>query len=673
MTAVNEGLLLWEPPEKRQVEANVQRYMSWLKARGHSFNNYGDLWEWSVANLEAFWASIWDFSELKSSKIFSMVLEQRKMPGAMWFVGAELNYAEHIFRNSSSAYPALIFKSESQAEQEVSWADLHKQVASIAFALRRMGVGVGDRVVSYLPNIPEAVIAFLACASLGAIWSSCSPDFGASSVIDRFKQIEPKVLFAVDGYQYNGKTFDRRQVISELRSNLPSLEKIILVPYLNKNAGVEDFAGYENWQDLITEGHELTFTQLPFNHPIWILYSSGTTGLPKAIVQGHGGILLEHLKSLSLHLDLKEGDRFFWFTTTGWMMWNYLVSGLLLGTTIVLYDGSPAFPDPSVLWSLAEKTGVTYFGTSAAYITSCMKARLRPGEAFDLSRIVSIGSTGSPLPAEGFKWIYENVKKDVWLASLSGGTDVCTAFVGGCPLLPVRAGQLQCRCLGAKVEAFDERGQPVISKVGELVVTEPLPSMPLFFWNDPGNCRYYESYFDTYPGVWRHGDWIKINPGGSVIMYGRSDSTINRHGVRVGTSEIYNVVEAMPEIADSLVIDMELLGGSSYMPLFVVLKDAEELSNDLKQVIKTKIATALSPRFVPDQIISIQEVPRTINGKKLEIPVKRILMGLPVEKAANLGAMANPQSILFFSDFAVKVKNRNLLIDFSHIFHSVDK
>ena len=652
---IQEGTLLWQPSEAMQQQANVTAYMKWLaSSRGLHFQGPGELWEWSVTRIEDFWASIWEYFHIQTSKPYSTVLVERKMPGARWFQGAELNYAQHIFRSATTEHPALLFQSEREPLREVSWSELRSKVSSIAHTLRSLGVQRGDRIVSYMPNLPETVMALLACASIGAIWSSCSPDFGTRSVIDRFKQIEPKVLFAIDGYQYNSKEFDRRPVVQELQQSLPTLEKTILLPYLHKDVTTEGFAATLLWHDLLAQEAELTFEQVPFDHPLWVLYSSGTTGLPKAIVQGHGGILLEQLKSLTLGFDLKPGSRFFWFTTTGWMMWNVVVGSLLTGATSLLYDGSPSYPDLNTLWSFAEKTGMTFFGTSAGYITSCMKAGVEPGKTYDLSKLRAIGSTGSPLPPEGFQWVYEHVKKDLWLASSSGGTDVCTGFVGGSILRPVYAGELQSRLLGTKVEAFDEHGQPLIDEVGELVITAPMPSMPLYFWNDPGDKRYRESYFDMYPGVWRHGDWIKITPRGSAIIYGRSDSTINRMGIRMGSSEIYRVVEDMPEVLDSLIIGAELPGGRYYMPLFVVLKDDAALDDALKARIREKIRSNVSPHHVPDEIIAIQEVPRTLNGKKLEVPVKKLLMGTPPEKAINVDAVGTPQALQYFVEFARK-------------------
>lgn len=657
-TSSTNDTILWEPSEEMKQQSNIMKYMKWLESeKGLRFKTRDELWQWSVNNLEDFWASLWDYFSLKASEPYTTVLADRTMPGAKWFPGAKLNYAEHVFRNASADRPALLFRSERHSLVEVPWSELYQKVGSVAKALRAIGVQRGDRVVAYMPNIPETLIAFLACASMGAIWSSCSPDFGTSSVIDRFKQIEPKVLFAVDGYQYGGKTFDRRPIVSEIQESLPTLQNTVMVPYLSKDSrpGPESRPGMLAWQDLIQDNGELTFEQVPFDHPLWVLYSSGTTGLPKAIVQGHGGILLEHLKSLALDLDLKPDDRFFWFTTTGWMMWNLLIGGLLVSTTVLLYDGSPGYPGMGALWKFAEDTAITFFGASAAYISSCMKTGIEPSRTYNLKKLRGIGSTGSPLSPEGFQWIYQHVKRNIWLASVSGGTDVCSAFVGGSILLPVYSGELQCRSLGAKVEAFNEQGQPLIDEVGELVITEPMPSMPLFFWNDQENKRYKESYFEMYPGIWRHGDWIKITPRGSAIIYGRSDSTINKQGIRMGSSEIYRIVEGFPEVLDSLIVGVELPGGRYYMPLFVVLRENVELGDALNARIKESLRTNISPHHVPDEIIAIPEVPRTLSGKKLEVPVKKLLLGFPVEKAVSMDALSNPQSMQYFIEFAERM------------------
>lgn len=652
---------LWVASEEERRNANVTRYMQWLaQEKGLHFQEREELWRWSVTHVEDFWASLWSFFNIQSSQPYTTVLTERKMPGAQWFPGARLNYAEHVFRNASSQQPALLFRSEREELREVSWAELKQQVTAIARSLRAMGVQPGDRVVAFLPNIPEAVMAFLACASIGAIWSSCSPDFGTNSVVDRFQQIEPKVLFAVDGYQYNGRSFDRISILKELQQSLPTLQQTILVPYLQpeKDRSTE-LTNARLWSTCLQESQasaELTFEQVPFDHPLWILYSSGTTGLPKAIVQGHGGILLEHLKNLVLDMNLKSGDRFFWFSTTGWMMWNLLVGGLLLNCVVVQYDGSPSYPDLNTLWRFAQDSRMNLFGTSAGFISACMKAEIEPARDFNLEHLRAIGSTGSPLPPEGFLWLYEHVKRDLWVASISGGTDVCSAFVTGSILLPVDAGELQCRSLGAYVQSFDEEGKPLIDEVGELVITEPLPSMPLFFWNDPAMQRYKESYFSVYPGVWRHGDWIRITPHGSAVIYGRSDSTINRGGIRMGSSEIYRVVEGLPEVLDSLIVGVELPHGRYYMPLFVVLRDGVVLDDALKAKIKQSLRTSISPHHVPDEILAINEVPRTLSGKKLEVPIKKLMLGMPMEKAVSMDALSNPSALRPFEEIAQRVE-----------------
>ena len=655
MTEATEGILLWEPSPELRENSTIARYMEWLeRERGISFENYTALWEWSVTDLEGFWSSLWEFFEIRSSKAYEAVLGRREMPGARWFPGAEINYAEHVFRNARQGRPALVHASELRPLGETSWRELEERVAAFAAGLSGMGVGRGDRVVAYLPNVPEAVVAFLACASLGAVWSSASPDFGAGSLVDRFAQIEPKVLVACDGYRYGGKDFDRTDIVARLQGEIPTLKNTVLLPYLDEGADAAAFDNTVLWKDLLAanEGAEPRFERVPFDHPLWVLYSSGTTGLPKAIVHSQGGILLEHLKKVRLHIDLGPEDRFFWFTTTGWMMWNLLVGGLLAGATAVLYDGSPAHPDTNALWGLAEETGMTHFGTSAGYLIGCMKAEIEPGRDFDLSALKGVGSTGSPLPPEGFGWVYGHVKEDLWLYSTSGGTDLCTAFVGGVPLLPVRAGELQARSLGAAVHAFDPEGKPVVGEVGEMVITEPMPSMPVFLWNDEGGERYRESYFDVYPGVWRHGDWLLIKGYGGCVISGRSDSTINRGGVRMGTSEIYSAVECVEEVADSLVVDIPKPGGESFMPLFVVLTEGAQLDDDLKNRIKGSIRERTSPRHVPNEIFAVPDVPKTLNGKKLEVPVKKILSGTPPDEAASRGSLSNPESLDRFAELS---------------------
>lgn len=659
MTNAAAPRLLWTPPAQLQASSKLRAYMDWLAAtRGLELSSYDELWRWSVDELEAFWASLWDYFQIQSPTPYSAVLTSRTMPGARWFEGATLNYAEHVFRNATAAHPAALFQSETTPLTAISWAELEAQVAAVATALRGLGVGPGDRVVAYMPNIPQALVAVLATASLGAVWSSCSPDFGSPSVIDRFKQIEPKVLLAIDGYSYGGKAHDRRAAVAEIQAALPTLAATILVPYLDPSATPTGMSGpLLTWAEALATPGELRYERVPFSHPLWVLYSSGTTGLPKPIIHSQGGILLQHLKELSLQLNLGPGDRFFWFSTTGWMMWNLLIGGLLVGSTALLYDGSPGHPDMGALWRFAEASGATFFGASAGYITAMMKTEIEPGRDYDLSRMVGLGSTGSPLPPEGFEWVYEHVKADLWLASVSGGTDVCGCFVGGAPLLPVYSGEIQCRCLGVDARALDTDGNEVTGVMGELVIAAPMPSMPIAFWNDPGDRRYRESYFELYPGLWRHGDWVVINERGGVVIYGRSDSTINRQGVRMGSSEIYRVVEAIPEVLDSLVIDLEGLGGASYMPLFVVLREGARLDEALERRIKGAIRSALSPRHVPDAIFAIPDVPRTLSGKKLEVPVKKILMGAPVERAANPDSLKNPELLTYFVELAARLRS----------------
>ena len=643
---------MWTPSPERIERANLTRYLRWLRdRRGLTPGSYDELWRWSVDDLDGFWSSIWEFFEV-GGPVPSPVLAERRMPGARWFPGATLNHAELSLRRHDD-HPALLFGNEAGELGTIGYAELGRRVAAAAAGLRRLGVAKGDRVVAYLPNVPETVIAMLATASIGAVWSSCAPEFGVSSVVDRFAQIEPKVLVAVDGYRYGGTWHDRRRRPG--RHPPPAAHPGGHRPGRRRRPGGPGGAGAEGargrtaiaWERLLEDGAgaELAFEPVAFDHPLWVLYSSGTTGLPKAIVHGHGGIALELLKSISLHLDLGPADRFFWFTTTGWMMWNFLVGGLLLGSTVVLYDGSPGHPDMGALWRFAERSAMTYFGTSAAFVLASMKAGVEPAREVDLSALHSIGSTGSPLPPDGFDWLYRHVAPDVLVGSTSGGTDVCTSFVTSCPLLDVHPGEIQCRALGAKVESFDEDGRPVVGQVGELVVTEPLPSMPLYFWNDPDGERYRDSYFSTWPGVWRHGDWLEVTERGTCIISGRSDSTLNRGGVRMGTAEFYRVVEGLDEVVDSLVVDASDPGGEGRLLLFVVLRPGEELDDGLRGRIRAAVRADLSPRHVPDRIDAIAEVPRTLSGKKLEVPVKRVLAGVPFEQAVSEGALANPDAI----------------------------
>ncbi len=633
--------VLWSPSEERVQRATLTRYAKWLSgSRGLRFDGYHDLWQWSVEDIEAFWDSIVEFCEVRFETPPRSVLGRSEMPGPEWFPGARLSYPEHIFRGRDSEAVALRHASEVRELDEWTWGRLREETAAIAAGLRALGVEAGDRVAAYMPNIPETVAALLACASLGAVWSSAAPEFGARSVIDRFAQIEPKVLLAGDGYRYGGRDFDRRDVVRNIASEIPSLERVVTLGYLDGSG----------WEGGFADGGtgDLEFAPMAFDHPLWVLYSSGTTGLPKPIVHGQGGILLEQLKKSVLHLDAQAGDRLFWFSTTGWMMWNFLVGVLLTDASIVLFDGNPGYPDLGRLWDLAEETGMTCFGTSAAFIASCMKAEVSPRAGRSLEALTAVGSTGSPLSPEGFRWVYDELGSDTWLFSTSGGTDLCTAFVGGVPTLPVYLGELQARALGASVEAWDPEGHSLVEEVGELVITKPMPSMPIYFWGDEDGSRLRESYFSTYPGVWRHGDWITITSRGTAVISGRSDSTINRGGVRMGTAEIYRAVLAVPEVLDALVVDVPRPGTDGWMPLFVVLREGASLDDALVDRIRRRIREDCSPRHVPDELRQIDEVPRTLSGKVLEVPVKRILMGTPVEQAASRESLANPKALDYF-------------------------
>ncbi len=649
---ITEGTVLWEPSAEVRRDAKLTEFSNWLgRSHGKTFDDYAALWEWSVSDLEGFWGAVWEYFGIESS--YERVLSGRDMPGVRWFEGARLNYAERALSRKDD-HLALIATDELGVVEEVTYAALAERVAAAAAGLRRLGVGTGDRVAALMPNIPETLVAFLATASLGAVWSSCSPEFGIGAVAHRFEQIEPKVLLSVDGYRFGGQVFDRLEIVEEVAARLPSLEATVI---LNR-IGARRPPSTLGWEELTSRPEPLRFEPVPFDHPLWVLYSSGTTGLPKPIVHSQGGILLQHLKDLVFHMNLGEGDRFFWYTSTGWMMWNLLVSGLQVGATIILYDGSPGYPDLSALWMMAERLELTYFGTSAPFIHACLKADLDPGREYDLSRLRSVGSTGAPLTSDGFAWVYERVHDDLLLGSISGGTDLCAAFIGSCPVLPVKAGEIQCRYLGARVEAYDVLGKSIVDEVGELVITAPMPSMPIYFWNDPDGSKYRASYFEMYPGVWRHGDWIKVTSEGGCVVSGRSDSTLNRGGVRTGTSEFYRVVDSFPEIEDSLVIDTGALGREDRLLLFVALKAGFTLSADLQDRLRSAIRSEISPRHVPDEIHRIPDIPRTLNGKKMEVPVKRIIGGVSIEQAARLDAMANPGSLDAFVQWAAERRDQ---------------
>jgi acetoacetyl-CoA synthetase len=640
--------VLWEPRPDALERTRIGTFMQWLvQKKGLHFVDYDELWRWSVDDLDAFWSAVWEhFGLLGHTE--GRVLGSRAMPGAEWFPGTTTNYAENLLAGAPDGV-AVVARSQTRGPFELTGVELRDQVARAAAGLRRLGVERGDRVVAYAPNIPETLVAFLAAASVGAIFSSCPPEFGTRAVLDRFAQIEPKVLIAVDGYRHKGKDVDRRNAVAEIIVGLPSLRHIVAVDYL----GADHAAGATAWAELLEEPADPRFEVLPFDHPLCILYSSGTTGLPKPIVHGHGGVLVEHTKVLALHHDLGPDDRFFWFSTTGWMMWNYTVSGLAVGASIVTFDGDPGHPDLHTLWALAAEAGITVFGASAPFLLACRKEGLQPARDHDLSRLRQVGSTGAPLPAEGFHWVSDAVGRDVQLVSASGGTDVVTAFVAGVPLLPVVAGEIACRCLGAKVEAFDDAGVSLIGEQGNLVITEPLPSMPVAFWGDADGSRYRATYFEEYPGVWCHGDWITITDRGSCVITGRSDATLNRGGVRLGTSDFYSVVEALPEVADSLVVHLEDRdGGAGQLLLFVQPAPGCALDEALRSRITTELRTSLSPRHVPDEIIEVAAVPRTLSGKKLEIPVKRILQGTPATEAAAKGALADATALEPFEALA---------------------
>ncbi|NLU71069.1 acetoacetate--CoA ligase [Streptomyces sp. HNM0574] len=653
---------LWEPGAERVAHAQITRFQDWAAARhgapatvpGDPAASYAALHRWSVDALPAFWQAVAEWFDVRFGTPYETVLADDSMPGAQWFPGATLNYAEHALRAAEDPAraqdAAILHVDEDHEPRPVTWAELRRRVASLAAELRRLGVRPGDRVSGYLPNIPEAAVSLLATAAVGGVWTSCAPDFGARSVLDRFQQVEPTVLITVDGYRYGGKEHDRRETVAELRRELPTLRAVVHVPLLGTPAP----EGALGWEEITSADVEPEFEQVPFDHPLWVLYSSGTTGLPKAIVQSQGGILLEHLKQLGLHNDTGPGDRFFWYTSTGWMMWNLLVSGLLTGSCVVTYDGSPGYPDTDAQWQVAARTGTTVFGTSAAYVMACRKAGVHPGRDLDLGALKCVATTGSPLPPDGFRWIHDEVSPDMWIASVSGGTDVCSCFAGAVPTLPVHTGELQAPSLGTDLRSWDPDGKPLVDEVGELIVANPMPSMPVRFWNDPDGSRYHESYFEMFPGVWRHGDWITLTSRNTVVIHGRSDSTLNRGGVRMGSADIYEAVERLPEIRESLVLGVELPDGGYWMPLFVHLAEGAALDDALRDRVKRTIREGLSPRHVPDEIIEVEAVPHTLTGKRLEVPVKRLLQGTPLAKAVNPGSVDNAALLSFYEQLAAE-------------------
>ena len=645
--------VMWTPPADVRETTELGRFLDFVReTRGPDFPGYDELFEWSISDLEGFWGAVWDFFEVRAHAPYERVLASREMPGAEWFTGARLNYAEHMVGTGDDlGEVAVVAHSQTRAPLELTFGDLREQVAAARAGLQRLGVGPGDRVVAYLPNIPETLVAFLATASLGAVWATCAPEFGPRAVIDRFGMLEPTVLLAVAGYRYGEREVDRRSQVAEIRAALPPLEHVVHVPYAGgpSDALPDSIA----WDDLLSQAGPLEFDPVPFDHPLYVLFSSGTTGLPKAIVHGHGGILVEHLKNEGLSWDLKPGDRLMWFTTTAWMMWNALVSALLLRASVVMIDGNPAYPDLSFQWRLAEQTRPTMMGAGPALLMGCRKARLPLAEDFDLTSIRQLGAAGSPLPAEGFDWVYEQLGPDVLLNVGSGGTDVCCGIVQGSPLQPVYRGEIAGRCLAVDTAAFDEAGREVVGELGELVIRKPMPSMPVGFWNDPKGRRYRDAYFDLYPGVWRHGDWILFTERGSCIVTGRSDATLNRGGVRLGTGEFYAVVEDLDEVVDSLVVHLEdPAGGPGELLLFVQLRDELSLDDDLRAQIAAALRGALSPRHAPDGVEAVPAIPRTLTGKKLELPVKRILLGAPAEQVASRDALADPSALDAFVAYA---------------------
>ncbi len=654
---IKEGDWLWSPSSERVASSNLTDYMGWLKNhKDLSFSDYDSLWQWSVDDIEGFWESIWEYYRIDSSEPYQQVLEKRVMPGANWFAGARINYAKEVLKNEQRFSTALLYLNEQTSLQSYSWARLGREVRLLAQELRRLGVKKGDRVAAYITNVPEAVVGLLACASIGAVWSSCSPDFGKGGIVDRLSQIDPKVLLCTNGYQYGGKVFDRSDSLKEIIEALPTLTRVILVPYLAPAESSVDLGDVTLWPDLMNQDdvdpETFEFEMVPFDHPLWILYSSGTTGLPKAITHSQGGILLEMKKAVGLMMDLKPEEKLFFFTTTGWMMWNFLVSSLLQGVCPVLYDGNPAYPNPDVLWKMAQDSKTSFFGSSPTYVDIMNRSGIVPGERFDLSNLKTVMLAGSPVSPECNAWFYENVKKDIWIAAGSGGTDCCTGFVGGVVTKPIYAGEMQAPALGVAARAFNEKGQPVVDEVGELVMTQPMPSMPLYFWGDNENQRYLSSYFEEYPGVWCQGDMFRINKRNGCFVLGRSDATLNRQGIRIGTAEIYRSVIQLEEVEDALVVSLDLPEQKFFMPLFVKMKPDIDLDSEIEQKIVKKIRSEYTPRHVPDKIIAVKKIPKTTSGKRMEVPVKKILMGTPAEKAANVSVMEDVGALEFFTDYA---------------------